>query len=100
MPYVSYIVRLVNGDPKFHFRTKMAKNYVSIIRESGNDCFILPSPNVLQSLWKVPVVESDLTAKKTTQVYLMYHCNFFLNLYLHEAGCSQQAMHLSVSGSS
>lgn len=66
MADVGYIIRLVNGDPKFHFGTKSAKDDISIIPESVNDGVILPAANILESLWKVPVVESDLTAKENS----------------------------------
>lgn len=64
MAYIGYIVWLINCDPKFHFVPKTAKDEVSIIPEFGYNCFILPASNILKSLWKVPVVESDLAAKK------------------------------------
>lgn len=55
------IVWLINGDPKLHFVTKTVKDEVSIIPEFDYDSLILPAPIILQSLGKVPVVESDLT---------------------------------------
>ncbi len=64
MAYIGYIVWLINGDPKFHFVTKTAKDEVGIIPEFDNNSFILPAPNILQSLWKVPVEESDLMGKE------------------------------------
>lgn len=64
MAYVGNIVWLINGDPKFDFMTKTFKDKVSIIPEFGNDSLILPTLQILQSLWQVPVVESDLTTKE------------------------------------
>lgn len=64
MAHVGYIVRLINGDPEFHFVAKTAEDEVSVIPEFDNNSLILPAPKVLQSLWKVPVVESDLTTKE------------------------------------
>lgn len=58
------IIWLINGDPKLHSVAKTVKNQVSIIPEFDNDSLILPAPNILQSLGKVPVVESDLTKKE------------------------------------
>lgn len=61
MPYHCYIIWLINGDPKFDFVAKTAKNEVSVIFESVDNSVVLPATNILQSLWKIPVVESDLT---------------------------------------
>lgn len=65
------VVRFINSDPVFYFVAKTAKNKVSIIPEFINNSVILPAPNVLQCLWKVPVVQSDLTEKnkKRFQVF-------------------------------
>lgn len=63
MAHIGYIVWLINGDPKFHFVAKTAKDKVSVILKFDNNSLILPAPNVLQNLWKVPVVESNLTTK-------------------------------------
>lgn len=73
MAYIGYIVWLVNGDPKFHFVAETAKDEVSIIPEFENNSFILPAPNFLQSLWKVPVVKSDLRAKEKRFRHTVYH---------------------------
>lgn len=63
MSYHGYIVGFVNSYPKFHFVAKSVKDEVSIISEFGNNSVIFPSPNILQGLWKVPVVQSDLKEK-------------------------------------
>lgn len=60
MAYIGNIVWLINGDPKFNLMAKTVKDKVSIIPEFGNDSLILPTLQILQSLWQVPVVESDL----------------------------------------
>lgn len=80
MAYIGYIVRLINCDPKFHFVAKTAKYEVCIIPEFDNDSLILPAPDVLQSLWKVPVVESDLTAKEK-QFRFNESTNFTLQIF-------------------
>lgn len=63
MAHIGYIVGLINGDPEFHFVAKTTKDEISIIPESDNDSIVLPTPDILESLWKVPVVKSNLTAK-------------------------------------
>lgn len=62
--YVSNIVWLINCDPKFHFVTKAVKDKISVFLKSVNYCLIFPSSDVLQSLRKVPVKESNLSAKE------------------------------------
>lgn len=105
MAYIGYIVRFINGDPKFDFVAKTAKDEVSIIPEFADNGIILPAPNVLQSLWKVPVVESDLITKnrhlgfiKLTKPLLQ---NFQLgagrnNTYVRLDVCCEQCIHQSV----
>lgn len=69
MAYIGYIVWLINCDPFFHFVAKTTKDEISIFPESVNDSLILPPFNVLESLWKVPVVESNLKAKEKSLSY-------------------------------
>lgn len=82
--YHGYIVWLINGDPKFNFVAKTVKDDVSIIPEIVNYSLILPAPNILQSLWEVPVVERDLTAKEKQltfpefpEIYVAFFFSFF-----------------------
>lgn len=79
MAYIGYIVRLINGDPKFHFVAKMAKDEIRIIPEFENNCLIFPAPNILQSLWKVPVVEGDLIAKEKQSRFIKF-ANFSVDV--------------------
>ena len=72
MAYIGNIVRLINSDPKFHFVAKTAKDEISVITEFDNNSLILPATNILESLWKVPVVESDLTTKEK-QLQFTFH---------------------------
>ncbi|MEQ2177171.1 hypothetical protein GOODEAATRI_001053 [Goodea atripinnis] len=44
-----YIIRLIDGDPKFHSVAKATENDVSIIPESFNNSIIFPASNILQS---------------------------------------------------
>lgn len=85
MAYIGYIVWFINGDPKFHFVAKTAKDEVNIISEFDNNSFILPAPNILQGLWKVPVVESDLTAKEK-QLRFTKFTNFPYQIFFWDAG--------------
>ena len=47
MAYIGYIVRLINGDPKFYFMAETTEDKISIISEFNNNGVILPAPNVL-----------------------------------------------------
>lgn len=69
MAYIGNIVWFINGDPKFNFMAKTLKDKVSIIPEFGYDSLILPTLQILQSLWQVPVVEGDLAAKEKWRNY-------------------------------
>lgn len=107
MANIGNIVWLINGDPKFHFVAKTVKNEVRIIPEFDNDSLVLPASNILQSLWKVPVVESNLTAKENQLSIIEFEVSIakrFMRcsqeLRIHEVGCLQQAMHPQVCGSS
>lgn len=62
--HISNVVRLINCDPKFHFVSQTFKDEISVFLESVNDGHVLPSSNVLQRLRKVPVIESNLSAKE------------------------------------
>lgn len=63
MAYISYIVRLINSDPVFHFVAKTAEDEAGVVPKSCNNCDIFPATIILQSLRKVPVVQRDLTKK-------------------------------------
>lgn len=73
MANIGNIVWLIYGNPVFHFLAQTLKHKVSIIFEFLNDRVILPAFNILQSLWKVPMVQSDLRLKKQQQKILKCH---------------------------
>lgn len=62
--YVSNVVWLINCDPKFHFVPQTVEDEISVFLEPVNDRDVPPPSNILQSLRKVPVIESDLSGKK------------------------------------
>lgn len=105
MANIGNIIRLINGNPEFHFVAKTVKHEVSIIFEFLNDSLILPAFNILQSLWKVPVVQSDLKVNenqldiKRFQFHVVTY-DAVRKFHIHEVGCLQQAKHPPVCGNS
>lgn len=73
MANIGNIVWLIYSNPVFHFLAKTLKHKVSIIFEFLNDSVILPAFNILQSLWKVPMVQSDLRLKNNNTKILKCH---------------------------
>lgn len=73
MANIGNIVWLIYSNPVFHFLAKTLKHKVSIIFEFLNDSVILPAFNILQSLWKVPMVQSDLRLKNNNKKILKCH---------------------------
>lgn len=107
MANIGYIIWLINGNPEFHFVAKTVKHEVSIIFEFLNDSFILPAFNILQSLWKIPVVQSDLRVNENQLDIKRFQFSVscgdiqcWQELHLHEVGCLQQAKHPPVCGNS
>lgn len=95
---IGYVVWLINSDPKLDFVAKTAKDEVSIVPEFHNNGLIFPAPNILQSLWKVPVVESDLTTPndntKLNNIATAICCR--TDTYMWLDVCSKQCIHQPV----
>lgn len=60
MANIGNIVWLINSNPVLYFLAQTLEHKVSIISEFFNDSVIFPAFMILQGLWKVPVVQSNL----------------------------------------
>lgn len=60
IPKICSVVGFIDGYPKFHFVSQSLEKELSIFLKPLNYGIILPPTVVLQCLWEVPVIESDL----------------------------------------
>lgn len=81
------VVGFIEGYPKFHFMSQSLEKELGIFLKPLNYSIILPPTNVLQRLWKVPMIEGYLwgkTARERTQPVTLTFGNKDSLIYEHK----------------